>query len=211
MESSNYKDAIDYYQKANDYSDAKSKKIEATYEYGCILIDKEEYDEALRYLKGHTEQERFVEKINEAEYGYIVKHGNGSEEVRDTAYEYAQSLIRDNYPGAQELFDKYFSWRVEITAINDSETSTTNMSSISMYDKVYVHYKVYGEPYKYQNITYSGQLPTCSPCTDKIMCYSGDEGWVCFYFETGSAPGIFKVNFYDSEGKGIGSGSATLR
>lgn len=218
MNSNNYKDAIDYYQKANRYSDAREKKIEAIYNYGCQLLDQKDYKTAYLQFNQHKEVEKFVDKLYEAEYGIVLQYKNTSADKRsnyeyvDTIYDYAEDLINEGYPGAQELYDELFSWKIDILAINNSETSMTNMSSVSVYDNIYFHGIVSGgPPYETFDFTYSGAMPNCDPGGGSFEQASvGDEFYVVYYYTSGYQPGTCSVVFKDSNGNKIGYASIRM-
>ncbi len=197
--------AIDYFNLAKGYKDADQLKTDTVYLYGCDLMSKKRYREAVAQFNKCKEYKNTPNKLLEAKYKYVTSHLTSKDNM---TFHYLKDLIAADYPEAQDIYDEIYQWKIQITAVNNSEESTATMSSVSRYDTIYFHYKVTGgTPGESLEITMNGQLPNC-PLLVRTATVNGDwSGFYCIYYTYGSSSGTASAMFYDPEGNELASAS----
>lgn len=104
----------------------------------------EDYDAAFKaYKKAQDikETEDVKDKINAAKYGYVKEN---LEKRTDTVEEYLEDLMDVKYPGAQELYDKYYEWHIKIIANGKADDYKNAKKTFSKTDSVFFHTKLSG-------------------------------------------------------------------
>lgn len=214
-DSKNYAEAATYFSRAGDYEDSQSLLKDSKYENALKLIDSKEYTKAVNILDGLGNYKESKKKINEAKYAYVKAHKSNTD---STTYSYLKDLKAAGYSDSKKIYNDLYSWKVEITSINNSENGTTNYSSLKYYDKWYFHYKVSGgTPSGSEQIYYKMIWPDGSTNGKKKLngtSSRGSTGWVNGYWSSyGSYYGLTgtcTLYFYDSSGNQIGKGSVTI-
>ena len=208
--SGKYDDARIYYDELHEYKDSQGKSIEACYNVGCQMINERNYARAIAMLQKCKDYNDSAEKLNDAMYGFV----NANKDATNTiTYQYLKKLVKANYPGAKSIYNELYAWKIDIYAINNSENSKVNMSSISRYDKVYFHYKVSGGPlgdYITETIKFSGHMPGSSDAKSSMEVWSGAESWWSMWFENGHRSGTAKLKIYDSKGNLLATASVAI-
>ena len=208
-EDSDYKNAITYFGYASGYEDADTLKTTAIYNYACQLLNDKNYKNAVTQFGKCSGYSDTASKVLDAKYGYVTGHKSNTD---TTTYSYLKDLVAANYSGAKSIYNELYAWKITVTAINNSENSTSTMSSVSRYDKVYFHIKLTGgTPGGSTTVKFSGHMPGCSNNTDTFNNWSsGSSGYCCFYFNSGARAGTCSVTFYDGDGNVIGSASESV-
>lgn len=211
LDEGSYEMAIRRLSDASGFEDANDKKIQAHYHYGCELLDGKNYEAAIAQLEKSGDYRDTANKILKAKYGYAQAN---MVRTNSTTRAYLKTLIAENYPGAQKLYNELFAWKVEIIAYNNSPYSTTNQSTISKYGPMCIHFKITGgEPGA--TIDLVGNLTAPNGQSGNIYfnsCADGDTQ--CAYFEyyqpAYGATGTMTLRVYDSDGKLMATGSVRV-
>lgn len=198
-----YMQAVTWFQAAGEYEDASQRAIEATYQYGCQLLAEEKFTDAIRELSKCADYSDAAKKLQDAKFGYVNANLKADNQTTQT---YLKELIDARYPGAQKVHDELYAWKVEIVAFNNSPyDSSYNMTSLSKYQYMCVHFKLTGGvPDTTTNIRttitlpsgYSGNIPHPNVSDGYIGC---SYGW---YDTPAYAPaGTLTFRAYDESGK----------
>ena len=208
-EKGDYYNAITYFAYAGGYNDANDLRIDAIYKYACQLLDNNNYVTAVAQFNTCSDYKDSASKINDAKYGYVTTHMDRND---STTFSYLKDLKSAGYSGASTIYYELYEWKVEVTAINNSENSTINMSSVSRYDTVYFHFKVTGgAPGETEEIKAVASLPTiASGHIHTFTLSNGGASWVSVYYTSGHSSGTCYATFYDSNGNQIGKGSIRM-
>lgn len=193
----------------DSYSDAHEKYLESNYKLGCSLLEKKQYTEAVKAFEKCAGYSDANELLLKAKYGYVAAH---TEEPDSVAKAYLKALQDANYPGADALYKQVYRWRAEVYAINNGQYDTTNRSSVSKYQTIYFHYRVFGgEPGGKTDIrivirtpdgqTYNGNI---TGCTDGSDWYS----WFRYNNPSYARGGNITITIYDTAGNVLATGSA---
>ncbi len=207
-DSKKYDDARTYFARVKGYEDSDNLWKDASYNAGIAYIKSKDYKKAISLLedvKGYSDS---ATKINEAKYAYVKDHKNRTD---TTTYSYLKDLKSSGYSDSSKIYNSLYAWNFTIYAVNNSENSSSNMSSISRYDRVYFHYKVSGGPPNGElTIKFSGNMPNCPATTGKATAYNGTDGWYNIYFTYGNTSGTAVGRFYDSSGNLLDSASVSI-
>lgn len=215
-DSGDYKDAIHYFELVSGYEDADTKKIEAIYNYACTLYDDNQHYQAMLQFKKCSDYQDSASRILDIEYEYASTY---KQNTNTTTYEYLKDLISKDYPGAQSLYDELYSWKVKIICFNtDLNDFSTNLTSISKYEKAYCHIEISGgTPMETTNIKYVGTFPDGDSDSGTLRnCKDGARTSVYWWYDYGYSPyaygqpGTLTFDFYDQSGEHIESGSVYI-
>lgn len=211
-EKKDYKTAYEYLSKVKTYKDVPDKIKDVTYQYGRQLLTQKSWAAAVGIFKGLGSYSDSAARMNEAKYGYVLAHKNNSD---TTTYNYLKDLRAAGYKDSKSIYSSLYAWKVTCVINNSKSNTTTKQNTISKYDTIYCHIKLSGGPPGGETkISYSGYWPNGNSYSDK-WDQKWADGWYgdCyFWYNTPSngATGTFTVNFYDSDGNRIGSGSITI-
>lgn len=212
VEERKYEQAIRRFTDAAGYQDADTRLIDAHYRYGSQLLDEKNYESAISHLNKCTGYQNADRKLLEAKYGYAQAN---MVRTNTTTQSYLKTLIAENYPGAQRLYNELYAWKVEIIAYNNSPyNSTVNQSTISKYGPMCIHFKVTGgEPGTTINLV--GNLTAPNGQNGNVYfnsCSDGDTLYAMFeYYQPAyGATGTMSLKIYDSEGNLMTSGSVRV-
>ena len=211
LEQGKYEKAIVCFQNSNGHADAKEKITHANYLFGCALLDGGKFESAVAQFEKCSNYLDAPDKILKAKYGYVQAHM-----VRNntTTQSYLKTLVAEKYPGAQNLYNELYAWKVEIIAYNNSPYSTVNQSTISKYGPMCIHFKVTGgEPGATINLV--GNLTAPNGQNGNVYfnsCSDGDTLYATFeYYQPAyGATGTMSLRIYDENGKLMASGSVRV-
>jgi len=207
-DSKNYNDAVTYFGRSKGYEDTDELVVDAKYENALIDISKKDYKKAVSALESIGNYKDSKTKINEAKYAYVTANKNSTD---TTTYNYLKDLKKAGYSDSSKIYNSLYAWKVTITAVNNSSSSSSNMSSISKYDNIYFHYKVSGgPPGESLKLKFVGKLPGCSAYTGIDTVRSGSTGSWYLYFTYGYRGGTATGKYYDSNGNLLDSASVSL-
>ena len=208
LEAKNYINARLFFAYVSGYEDSDSLWKQASYYAGIDCIDSKDYKQAISYLQDSDGYKDAKNKIYEAKYAYVKANKNRND---NTTYAYLTDLKSAGYSDAKTIYNELYGWKLEIYAVNNSEKSSSNMSSISRYDNVYFHYKVTGGPPGGElKFSFSGNMPGCSAYKDSNTARNGTDAWYYIYFTSGYKSGTAVGKFYDSNGKLLDSASVSI-
>ena len=153
------------------------------------------------YLIDHTKYYRAEQKylINVWEYvnAYISEKG-----IDEEADKYINILIENDYPGAKELKDKYYTWEFDVVLNGGKD-------SISVNDEIEIKYRVkQGPPNERIDCIVRYEIDNQIAKYYEIAAYK--ETWGNDGFEIRApgkgmiCPGIFKVYIYDKDNNLLG-------
>ena len=198
-----YADAAKYFGLAGDYEDAAERMTESYYQKAAELMKAEDYTAAVEQLgkcAGYKDADKLV---LDAKHAYIKAHMSPSDK---TTVKYMQDLLDAGYSNAKKLYNELYSWKVEVIAFNnDPGNSKTNLTSLSKYQYLCVHFKLTGgEPGKTTNIRtvlvlpngQSGSIPHASVGDGYIGC---SYGW--YNDPARGATGTLTFKAYDENNK----------
>lgn len=207
-----YENASYYLQKAVGYEDAEDWYLNATYIAACQNFDNKNYVKAVNAFDKCLDYKDSSEKILEAKYAYVCAHKYDPDVDTEN---YTRQLAKVDYKDSKDIYAQVFRWKLTVTAINDSESSNTDMDSVSRQSTIYVHTKLeggeQGESTKIKCVT---KWPDGSKrtFTSSDKWYRNNEGTWSFWYENPSygTTGQLSVTFYDDKGNEIGSGSVRI-
>ena len=212
MEEHKYEHALRRFSDADGFEDAESMIIDAHYRYGSRLLDEEKYESAICHLSQCPGYQNADRKLLEAKYGYVKAN---MVRTNTTTQSYLKTLVAENYPGAQRLYNELYAWKVEIIAYNNSPyNSTVNQSTVSKYGPMCIHFKVTGgEPGATINLV--GNLIAPNGQSGNVYfnsCSDGDTMYATFeYYQPAyGATGTLSLRIYDSDGNLMASGSVRV-
>ena len=211
-----YDEASQTFVGLGDYADSADLTVRSIYEKGVSLFQAGEYREAYKVFEGLGDYEDSKAKVSEAMYGYVLTHKSNTDQY---TFHYLQELKAANYSDAKAIYAELYQWKVTVTAINTSEHTTTNLSSISKYRPIYIHFTVSGGgPDSYTMLKFKYTLPngiTGSYDFDGSIYYSGSDYTV--FWEDGiytnpyqGSAGTLSFWFYDEDNNLIGQGSVRI-
>ena len=140
-DSKKYEDARIYFAKVKGYEDSDNLWKDASYNAGIACINSKDYKKAVTFLSDVSGYSDAKTKINEAKYAYVKANKNTTD---TTTYNYLVDLKKANYFDSATIYKDLYKWKATFTAVNDSESSTTNKTSLSRYDKWVFHFKIEG-------------------------------------------------------------------
>ena len=186
----NYEEAYYLFLGMGDYKDSNNMTKEcALYVAGAELVNKNYESSISWYKKAGAYQE-----VNNVKYQYVMDHKNNDDEK---TYTYLVDLKSAKYKDSVSLYSQLYDWKITIIAVNNDPDSTVNMSSISKYDPVYIHFKITGgtpnatiTPY----IIYENPEGRTGSYTWTYSCEDGENYWY------GWSNGIYNVPEYGDEG-----------
>ncbi len=138
----NYKDGLEWYKKIPSYDKKSTLFRNLVINYAKDLIDSYKFKTAVSELSAISDYKDAKELIKKAKYGYVKENKNNDDY---TTFEYLKSLKKDNYKDSAKIYKQLYDWKMEVIAVNTNNNDTvTNMSSLSIYSPVYVHFKLTG-------------------------------------------------------------------
>lgn len=199
-------------QKAVGYEDAEDWYLNATYIAACQNFDNKNYVKAVNAFDKCLDYKDSSEKILEAKYAYVCAHKYDPDVDTEN---YTRQLAKVDYKDSKDIYAQVFRWKLTVTAINGSESSNTDMDSVSRQSTIYVHTKLeggeQGESTKIKCVT---KWPDGSKrtFTSSDKWHRNNEGTWSFWYENPSygTTGQLSVTFYDDKGNEIGSGSVRI-
>lgn len=207
-DSKNYADAVTYFAKIPGYEDADALLKDSKYENALNLISDKKYTQAVYILQDLGNYKESKAKLNEAKYAYVISH-----KYKDnvTTYSYLKDLKAAKYEDAASIYKQLYAWKATITAINDSEDSKVNRSSLSRYDTWVFHFILEDGPpsgdvlLRYKLIYPDGSSSGKEKFNEKFS--RGQEGMVSVWYTHPAYGDIGYCYFYvyDDEGNEIGS------
>lgn len=212
IDDKDYENASYYLQKAVGYEDAEDWYLNATYTAACQNFDNKNYVKAVNAFDKCLDYKDSSEKILEAKYAYVCAHKYDPDVDTEN---YTRQLAKVDYKDSKDIYAQVFRWKLTVTAINDSESSNTDMDSVSRQSTIYVHTKLeggeQGESTKIKCVT---KWPDGSKrtFTSSDKWHRNNEGTWSFWYENPSygTTGQLSVTFYDDKGNEIGSGSVRI-
>lgn len=215
-EKKDWKAASSLFKELGDYQDSATRYKETYYQYGLQLLSSKSYKEAVTVFNALENYQESKTKLNEAKYGYVLAHKNNTD---STTFSYLKDLKSIGYSDAKAIYNDLYKWVLTVTAINTSESSSTNMSSISKYKPVYIHYSLSGgTPGGSTKMTLRYTLPNGNGGSydfDKATYTRGSSATV--FWEDGlyqnpayGSSGTLTLRFYDGDGNLIGEASVKI-
>ncbi|MBR1471396.1 MAG: protein kinase [Lachnospiraceae bacterium] len=181
-----------------------------SYEMGKESLENGSYAVAIQYLKD-LDYEDAQDLLLEAKWGYIQAHYNNTDSTTCT---YVKDLIAGGYPGAQNTYDKLYSWKVEILGFNDDRGSSSYVKQVSVDGSWVCHARLTGgEPFASTTITYAvvgvtGISKYGGECEE--LKKAGDTCALSYSYTNGTGPeGTFTFYFYQGD-KELARGSVQL-
>ena len=151
------------------------------------------------------------EELNEEKYQYVTGWGANADDLN--VFEYLKELKSIDYKDSANLYKKYYDWKIEVVAINSSESDTeTNKTSIKKNTPVYFHIKLSGgEPNESVRISVKNYINN-KESSGLIFNEKWTDGTAGYYaYPNGlSTSGTVKCYFYDEDENIIGGGSITI-
>ena len=176
-EAKKYKEASDYFSKIKKYKDSEKLCFESSYNVAVKYLDGKEYIKAIELFDSLESYKDSKTKSKEAKYQFVKQNYNNS---NYTTYKYLKELKSAGYSDSKKLFNELYAWKVSVVINTSESNTTTNSSSISKYNTVYVHVKLTGgPPGEGVKLKYSYKWPgnsTKSGSWDWEM-HSGDSTW----------------------------------
>lgn len=212
LQQAEYSTAVKYLDMAQGHKDANQLKLEAQYRNGLRLLKEKKYDEAITQLSKCGNYSDAPQKILDAKYSFVKDHLDRNNK---TTAKYLDELIKQNYNGAQKLYDQLYAWKVEIVGFNNSPYSDANQRTISKYQGMYCHFKVTGgEPGKTINLKVFVTAPNGQKGTLYFnSCSNGSTWYTQFHYDNPyyGATGTMSVRVTDAAtGKQMASGSVSV-
>lgn len=212
IDDKDYENASYYLQKAVGYEDAEDWYLNATYTAACQNFDNKNYIKAVNEFEKCLDYKDSLEKILEAKYAYVCAHKYDPDVDTEN---YTRQLAKVDYKDSKDIYDQIFQWKITVIAINDSESSNTDMDSVSRQSTIYVHTKLEGGE---QGESTKIKCVTKWPDGGKTISYSSNKwgrgytGTWSFWYNNPSygTTGQLSVTFYDDKGNEIGSGSVRI-
>ena len=211
LEQGKYERAILCFRDSSGYSDAREKITHANYLFGCSLLDAGKYEAAISRFEKCGNYLDASDNILKAKYGYVKANMARS---NTTTQSYLKTLVAQKYPGAQNLYNELYAWKVEIIAYNNSPYSTVNQNTISKYGPMCIHFKVTGgEPGATINLV--GNLTAPNGQSGNVYfnsCSDGDTLYATFeYYQPAyGATGTMTLRIYDENGKLMATASVRV-
>lgn len=207
--------AANLFRELGDYNDSTAQYKEAAYQYGLVLISNKSYKLAVSTFTDLDGYKDSRTKVNEAKYAYVLAYRDNTD---TTTYSYLKDLKSAGYRDTKEIYNDLYKWVVTITAFNTSGSSSTNMSSISKYSPVYVHFKLSGGVPSGQTrlkVKYTNPEGNSYSYTWTYDVYAADHWY--FFWDKGiytnpsqGSSGTLTIRFYDGNGNFIGEGSVRI-
>ena len=212
IDDKDYENASYYLQKAVGYEDAEDWYLNATYTAACQNFDNKNYIKAVNEFEKCLDYKDSSEKILEAKYAYVCAHKYDPDVDTEN---YTRQLAKVDYKDSKDIYDQIFQWKITVIAINDSESSNTDMDSVSRQSTIYVHTKLEGGE---QGESTKIKCVTKWPDGGKTISYSSNKwgrgytGTWSFWYNNPSygTTGQLSATFYDDKGNEIGSGSVRI-
>lgn len=214
---------IDTYGETSELSalkeNAETRLLEAKYQSATMFFQGGTYKNAVDKYAEILEYKDSREKWLESMYLYVQANKNNSfgsfsiinsvgEWIRikgqkETFYQYAETLSKNNYKDSKSFYSELIAWKAYTNMNNDPDDSELTVNSVSKYDDICVHVKLYGGPLDGSTkLKYVFTLPNGSVVSgiwdNKFS--SGDEGtaW-CYYNEPAyGTGGTCFVKIYDT-------------
>lgn len=204
----NYADAAIYFSKIPGYEDADALAKDSRYENALNLISNKKYVQAVEILTSLGNYKESKAKLNEAKYAYVLAH-----KIIDnhTTYIYLKDLTAARYKDASSIYEELYAWKATVYAINDSEDSAVNKSSLSRYDTWVFHFQLEnGPPSGEVLLRYKIVYPDGSSSGKKKFSEKwsrGDQGTVSVWYSHPAYgdTGYCYIYIYDDAGNEIGS------
>ena len=175
-EKKEFKEAITAYNTALDLKedDSLHEKIRKCYiGIGDMYLKNNEYEKALGAYANAADiaaGEDVQKKIDDAKFGYVKAF---MDDRTDQVEKYMSELMDYDYPGIQEVYDKYYAWHTSIVANTSESDYSTDVGSVSRKDTVYFHVSLSGgEPSETIHLFYEVKWPD-----GHTEIYDLDEGW----------------------------------
>lgn len=192
----NYETAYSMFMELIGYKDSLDRAKECALYVGGEALVKKNYEKAIEWYT----KSGFSDEVKNAKYQYVLSHKNNDD---TTTYSYLNDLTKANYKNASSIFSELYDWKIEIIAVNsDEEDLTKNMTSISKYQPVYIHFKLIGgtpgasiKPY----IKYTRPDGTTGTYTWSYYCEEEEICWYNWYYtspNSGTPEGNLTINFY---------------
>jgi tetratricopeptide (TPR) repeat protein len=209
-----YEDARTYFAKVKGYEDADSLWKESSYNAGLACIKSKDYKKAVTFLSDVSGYSDAKTKINEAKYGYVKANKNSTD---TTTYNYLVDLKKANYSDSAAIYKELYKWKATFTAVNDSESSSTNKTSLSRYDTWVFHFKIEGGPPSgtmtpYYKITYPDGSSSGKKKFSSGSWSKGSSGTISAWYSRPAYgdTGYCYCYIYDDSGNEIGSTSIRI-
>ena len=203
-----YDEAKDYFKSLGDYSDSETKIKACDYALAKDMIESNPAD-AIKKLEALGDYEDSAELIKEAKLNYCKDHDSNT---NTTTYKYLKELKAANYPGASELYNELYTYKVTNIYWNtskDNTNSSSNMSSISVKNNQVLHFTLLGgtPDDEDMDIKYTVTWPSGSKNN------SGFTGGRSKYYTitlTSSSIGTLKVDIYTESGTLLHTATVTV-
>ncbi|MBQ0079290.1 MAG: tetratricopeptide repeat protein [Eubacterium sp.] len=175
QEESQLKKAIEAYRKAQEINKTENIREEIRVCFigiGDKRLADDDYENAFKaYDKAQNikETEEVKDKINAVKYAYVSKNMDNRGE---TVEKYLDDLMAKKYPGAKELYDKYYEWHAKIVANGSADDFKNKKKTFTKAETVFFHTKLSGgKPDEKIKLYYTLQWPTGQVETQML----GDE------------------------------------
>lgn len=181
-----YQTAYNYLNNVKDYKDVSDKFSEVCYKYGISLYNKKEWQHAVRILKQAGNYSDSKEKMNAAKYNYVLENKSRTNTI---TYSYLKDLKSIGYKDSASVYDSLFGWKISVVVNNSEDNETSDSSTISKYDTLYVHIKLSGGPVGEEvKLGYSYRFPNGSTKYGSwdFMMGDGDSSWFSVWYNNPS-------------------------
>lgn len=115
---------------------------------GDRMYTDKKYGKAARYYRKANEIRSSAElerKILEAKFSYVRTHKD-KEEDREQVADYLEDLVKNNFPGAKELYEEYYVWSASIVVNGDEDDHSKDVKSMQAGETIYFHSTLSGGP-----------------------------------------------------------------
>lgn len=162
---------------------------------------------AERYLE-LGDYEDSEEKAQSSMYSYVLENQNSADE---NTYAYLCILRKQKYLDTAEIYETLYKWELVIDAISlSTDDRETMQTKFALDEPVCFHFTLQGGDkakekfiytYTYQNgYTQSGSISLS--VGEQAFLYHNNSANLCY-----DTPGVFTVDFYDSDGNQVGHAS----
>ncbi len=179
-----YDEALSIFRKLGNYLDTEEWLKKTQYANAIEYCNNGKYVNAVDVFDKLGDYEDSINKANEARYAYVKSHELNSNR---TTYSYLQELIANNYLDSQSIYDELYRWEATVIVNNSKTDETSDYTSLSKYDTIYVHVKLSGgAPNERVKLKYTYAWPGSKSETDEwdSEWQDGSSSWFSTWLNT---------------------------
>lgn len=125
-------------------------RFDAFVRAGDAEYNSKNYEQALEYYQKALDlyaDTDVQQKVLTTKFGYVTANMNKDSQDQDEHFEeYLNELHKKRYPGIQEIYRRYFSWKAVILVNNDLEDESSDVETLSRSEPIYFHSTLSGGP-----------------------------------------------------------------